>query len=905
MKVRTVTARDSAHASLSRAIACSLAYALTGATAALLSTNAIAQQAPQRSGNDALADVVVTGSRIRGIEPVGAKVIGIDREAAIEVGAPTTSDLLRKVPQIVGLGASETASGAQNGAANVTRGVAVNLRGIGSNATLLLWNGRRMPPAGTQGQFTDASVIPSIALERLEVVADGGSAIYGSDAITGVVNIITRNTFDGAETSARYGTADSYWDWQIGQIVGTGWDGGHAMFAIEHNRHSALNGQDRDFYTSNLTSRGGSDFRANQCAPGNIVVGGVSYAIPATSTGTGLTPASFTANTRNLCDNLKRGDIIPELERTSAVLSLSQRLGETTEVFADAVWSRRKFVLGDSQIVSNLTVTNANPFYVNPTGGTGPITVQYDFAKDGGLPRNPGLAESWNAVVGVRQSFGHDWQGQLVASYGASKDEVNRTQNLNTTPGGINAALANTNPTLAFNPFGQGGISNAATVAAVRNGLFVIKGDTDLTTVVVNADGPLFAMSGGDLRVAVGAEYRKEGLGGSLRSGSAVAPVFVPSNVSRNMKAAFVEFYVPLFGAQNARAGAQRLDLTLAGRYEDYSDFGTTFNPKIGFSWAPLDALTVRGSWGTSFRAPGLAETDPRSSGYGLYGDTLPCSHRPPATTCFGIGIAGGNPNLEPEDATTWSVGFDLAPERLKGFRLSATYFDIDYQKQILGLRGTAGLLTNSIYSQYATLNPSAAQVSALLASGLPINSPINAALVTYIQDGRRQNLGSTVAKGFDADVSQSFTAGNGEFRLALGGTYFTTFDIAATATAPELPVLSTLNFPQRFRFRAEAGWRGNGGMSFIAFMNYTSQYQQTGVTPIRTIDAYHPVDLHFGWDFDKAGLTGFGKGFSLSLDLQNAFSDNPPFVNISGGYDPQSANPIGRTFAVSIRKSW
>lgn len=900
MKLRTATQQRCAHDALARAIR----IAFAGVAGTLFATAAAAQQPPAKSG-EALEDVVVTGSRIRGIEPVGAKVIGIEREAAIEIGAPTAGDLLRKVPQIIGLGASETAAGAQNGAANVTRGIAVNLRGIGSNATLMLWNGRRLPPAGTQGQYTDASVIPSIALERLEVVADGGSAIYGSDAVTGVVNLITRNTFEGAETTARYGSADDYWDWQVGQIVGTAWSSGHAMFAVEHNRHSALNGQDRDFYTSNLTGRGGSDFRANQCSPGNIVVGGVSYAIPANSTGTGLTPASFAANTRNLCDNLKRGDIIPELERTSAVLSLSQKLGESTEFFLDAFWSRRKFVLGDAQIVSNLTVTNANPFYVNPTGGTGPVTVQYDFARDGGLPRNPGDAESWNAAAGIRQSLGHDWQAQLFASYGLSKDEVRRTQNLNTTPTGINAALASTNPATAFNPFGQGGISNAATVAAVRNGLFVIKGDTDLTTVGLQADGPLFGMPGGDLRMAAGAEYRKEGLGGSLRSGSAVAPVFVPSNVSRNMKAAFVEFYVPLFGAQNARGGAQRLDLTVAGRYEDYSDFGTTFNPKVGVSWVPFDALTIRGSWGTSFRAPGLAETDPKSSGYGLYGDTLPCSHRPPATTCFGIGIAGGNPDLEPEDATTWSIGFDLAPTSWKGFRASVTYYDIDYKKQILGLRGTAGLLTNSIYSQYAILNPTATQVSTLLASGLPINSPINASLVTYIQDGRRQNLGSTVARGFDADISQSFEAGNGEFRIGLGGAYFTTFDVAATASAPELPVLSTLNFPQRFRFRAEAGWRGNAGLSFLAFMNYTSKYQQTGVTPIRTIHAYYPVDLHLGWDLDKAGLTGFGKGVSLSFDLQNAFADNPPFVNINGGYDPQSASPIGRTFAVSFRKSW
>ena len=206
---------------------------------------------------------------------------------------------------MVGLGASETASSAQNGAANVTRGVSINLRGIGSNATLVLFGGRRMPPAGTQGQITDISVIPAIALERVELVADGGSAIYGSDAVTGVLNLIPRRNFTGAESALRFGAADKYTDWTISQLFGTNWDSGHGMIAIERNQHSALRGYNRDFFTSDLRSRGGSDFRSQQCAPGTILVGTTPYAIPPGSTGTGLTASQFTAGTRNLCDNIR------------------------------------------------------------------------------------------------------------------------------------------------------------------------------------------------------------------------------------------------------------------------------------------------------------------------------------------------------------------------------------------------------------------------------------------------------------------------------------------------------------------------------------------------------------------------------------------------------------------------
>jgi len=843
-------------------------------------------------------EVVVTGSRIRGAEAVGSNVISLDRDVIVETGAPSTGDLLRKVPQIVGLGASETASGAQNGAANATRSVAVNLRGIGSNATLLLIGGRRMPAAGTQGQITDASVIPAIALERLEVVADGGSAIYGSDAVTGVVNLIPRRDFTGAETSMRYGTGDEYYDWSVAQIFGTNWGSGHAMIAADHTYHSALEGTDRDFYSSYLVPRGGGDFRSQQCAPGTILVNNVPYAIPATSNGT-LTPGSVTPNTRNVCDNIPNGDIIPNLRRTSVFLSAEQDLTDSTTLFAEGFFSRRTFSLKGAQVTGNVNVPNTNPFYFNPTGGTGPVTVQYDFARDGGLPNDPGFAESWQGVLGVRQQLGGDWQLEVYGSYGASEDEVRRRQNLNTTPAGINTALADPNPATAFNPFGVGGISNPATVAGIRNGQFVINGDTDLTVAAAQLDGSLFAIPGGNVKLAAGIEYREEGLGGLLSSGSTTAPVYVPNKAKRDVTAFFAETLVPIVGSENRVAGIRTLELSIAGRYEEYSDFGETFNPKIGVNWSPFSALSVHGSWGESFRAPGLAENDPKSGGYGLYGDNLPCAHQPPATTCFGIGIAGGNPDLKPEEATTWSIGVDLHPDALPGFRASLTYFSIDYDNQIVGLRGSAGLLTNPIYSQYRMLNPTPAEVNALLSSGLPINSPINAGLVTYIQDGRRHNLATTFAKGLDADIRNVWETGIGDLSAGINASYFTKLSTSTGPGAPEVDVADTLNFPQRFRSRADFGWRRDA-FDVVAFVNYIGDYKQTGVVPVRDIDDLMTIDLHIGYDMDA-----IVSGLSLALDVQNVTDEDPPFVNISGGYDPQTASPIGRLFALSLRKSW
>jgi iron complex outermembrane receptor protein len=885
-------------ANLQAAVRRATGTAIAAGFLAVLPLPGVAQQGPTSAPD--IDEIVVTGSRIRGVEAVGSAVIAIDRQEIRELGAATTGDLLRELPQVQGLGASETASGAQNAAANVTRSLSVNLRGIGSNATLLLLNGRRLPAAGTQGQIADASVIPSLAIERLEVVADGGSAIYGSDAVTGVVSMITRRQFTGQESSGRYGFADGYSEFTLGHIAGFSWSSGRAMAALEHSEHTALEGRDRSFYTSDHLSAGGTDRRAQQCNPGTIVVGGVPYAIPAG----GVTPATastLVAGTRNLCDNLPRGDIIPELERNSILVNAEQQLGDAVTLFAEGFYSRREFVLQDSGIVSNLTVPSTNPFYVNPTGGTGPVTVQYDFINDGGLPRNPGYAESWQGVVGLRYDFSSDWQGQVHYSYGESSDEVSRRQNLNSTPAGINAYLANPNPAVAFNPFGSSA-NNPTTIAAVRNGQFVIQGDTSLMAVAAQVDGPLFEVSGGPVRLAAGVEYREEKLGGLLQSGSTTAPVLVPNSSGRDVKAIFAEVFLPVFGGSDDAAGHGSLDLSIAGRYEEYSDFGSTLNPKFGFVWRPAGALAVRGSWGTSFRAPGLAENDPRSGGYGLYGDTLPCNHRPPATSCIGIGIAGGNADLTAEEADTWSIGFDYNPAWLPGFNLSLSYFDIDYQNQIVGLRGTAGLLTNPIYAQFRILDPTAEQVTALLTSGLPVNSPINAALVTYIQDGRRQNLGGTIVQGFDFGVRQVWETQAGRFTAGVTGSYLTELETSVAPGAPFVNVRNTINNPLKLRARGSLGW-SRGDLSAGLAVNHAPAYDES---PVVEIDSYTTVDLYLGADLGERTGHDFFNGLKLSLNVSNLFDESPPFSDLNiAGYDSQVASPVGRLVALSISKDW
>ncbi|WP_439533526.1 TonB-dependent receptor plug domain-containing protein, partial [Polymorphobacter sp.] len=213
-------------------------------------------EAPQGDDSD---QIVVTGSRIRGAAPVGSAVIALDNADLVQSGAVTTAQALQELPQVFNLGISENARGQAGGSGNVTYGTAINLRGIGPFATLTLVNGHRLPNSGTLGQAVDPSVIPTVALRTVEVVADGASAIYGSDAVAGVVNLIMRNDFEGLEVRGRYGFADAYDERQISVLAGHKWDTGSVTIAYEHAYQSGLNGQDRDFFRSDLTRFGGRD----------------------------------------------------------------------------------------------------------------------------------------------------------------------------------------------------------------------------------------------------------------------------------------------------------------------------------------------------------------------------------------------------------------------------------------------------------------------------------------------------------------------------------------------------------------------------------------------------------------------------------------------------------------------
>ena len=838
---------------------------------------------PAAADESPAPDVIVTGSRIRGVRAVGSNVIAIDQTTIAQEPVTSTADLLRRVPQVISLGANRNGGSAQNGAANATRGAGINLRGIGTNATLLLYDGKRMPPQGTQGQYTDPSVLPSIALGRVEVVADGASAIYGSDAIAGVVNFILRKDFNGIEARARYGfTNGNYDEAQVSGIVGHKWDSGSVMLAAEYTRNSALRGYDLPWYQDDNRFRGGRDLRVTLCNPGTITAGGNTYAIP-TGGATAGNVGTLTAGTSNKCFYNGQDMVIPEQQRISVVGALSQHVGDGIRLFADGFYSHRNGIILGTGDTFTATVKNTNPFFVTPVLGTTSETVTYSLLPELGPDRNPYRSYSWNLMAGVDAHLFSDWNATLYYAHGASQDVADRRKGVNTAA--LNAALADTNAATALNVFG--GANNPATLAKINDNYFVITGATRLDVANLQFNGSLFEMPGGKVKVALGGEYRKEYTFTDLATGNSTTQTHVADGGSRNVKAVFAELYVPFFGAGNATPGLEELSLSVAGRYEKYSDFGSTTNPKIGVTWRPFDGLTFRGSYGTSFRAPTFTEVSTIAGGAGLYYDTLPG----PSGNLTGIGIAGGNPGLKPETAKTWSFGTEIKPAAIPGLIATATYFHINYTNQIQALRGTAGLLTNPIYASFVNLSPTAAQVTALVNSGLPINQAINTSVVQFIADGRRQNLGTSLVGGIDFGLNYNWQMGAVKLDAGLNGSLFTEYKFRAVPGAALVDVLNTIGFTQKFRMQADLGVAWNGFRA-RGTLNHLSGYLNNTLAPVQHVAAYNTVDLSLGYDINEH--------FRVGVDARNLFNVQPPFVDTTRGYDPQSTNPVPRIISIT-----
>ncbi|MEP7311112.1 MAG: TonB-dependent receptor [Pseudomonadota bacterium] len=883
------------------AIACTRVAGLTLATLAAGATLAAESETQ-------IDEVTVTGSRLRGAAPVGSAVTTLGREEITASSAVTIDRLIQELPQVFDLGVSENSRGQPGGAGNIVYANSINLRGIGPNATLTLIDGHR---ATSNTRSINPSVLPSLGLERVEIIADGASGVYGSDAIAGVVNLIPRRNLDGGEAVARYGRSDdgNFDEYQAGFAIGKVWSGGQAMFAYEHVFRSNLSGDDRSFFAADQTPSGGRDYRVTACTPGTITAGGVTYAIPAAGV-TQATVAGLVAGTANRCNSVIGQDLFPEQTYDSLNSTVTQEVNDWLTVFADGFYSKRDYTRLPASSTATLTVPSTNAFFVRPPGFLGSnYTLGYNFLNDLPLNKQTGYSQSWEVTPGVRIKLPHDWQFEALVTYGHTHDEANQYDGLNNA--GLTTTLASSDPAVAFDPYGLHRTS-AATLALIGNQIFLAPTIGRFTGYEARFNGGLFNLPGGEVKLATGYEGQEIGVDLGSARGNPTVPLTYRT-FSRRVDSVYGELLVPIVGASNAMTGVQRLDFNAAVRYDKYDDVGDTTNPKFGVNWSPLLGLTFRGSYGTSFRAPLIAEI------YGNSNNLFQQDYQNPAggAPIRGTALSGANLDLKPETATTWSVGADWEP--LDNLRFSLTRFNVNYKNQVNAYLSDLTILTRA--SQFAgtgiILQGTAARdrVLQLIAQGVVPTGAFpggNANNTTVFVDGRNQNLGRSITTGYDFQANWRLdTAGSGAFTFNASGTVFTDYEVAITSSAPLLDRLNQIFNPLKFKARASVAWDRDPFRAQLT-VNRVGSYTNTAVTPNESVSAYTPVDLGVSWNIgDPQSASFFSSGLTLGVDVRNLFDTDPPYVNLapngngSGGYDATVANPTGRQFGVSLRKKW
>jgi iron complex outermembrane recepter protein len=863
-----------------------------------------------QDGAQPLEEVQITGSRIRGTELVGSTVMVMDRQAMQDSGGVTIDRMLKEIPQNFDLGVSDNSRGQSGGAGNIVYSNSVNLRGIGAYATLILVDGHR---AISNSRSVDPSMLPTLGVERIEVIADGSSAIYGSDAIAGVVNIIQRRSLDGAEAYARYGSSEdgAYTEESVGFAWGRQWDGGQVMLAYDHIDRSRLNGDDRDFFTSDLRAFGGRDYRINRCSPGTLITGSganaVTYAIPQG----GLTQAnvaSLAPGTQNLCDLAPGQDLSPAQRYNNFNSTGSYNFSDTLTFSYDGFYSKREFARSPGVFSTNLTVPSTNAFFVRPTGFTGnSYTVAYSGLGEFSSDSSRGYAENWQISPAFSLALPADWELSGVFSYGKNKDNSKSFNGVHTAD--LNAALASNDPATAFDPYGLGRTSRT-TLDRVFDSWFIAPTQADFKGYELRTNGNLFSLPAGDVAIAAGIERQEL----DVRLGTRIGvPELVPMTwraFDRRVNSYYTEVVLPLADSSSALG---KLDFTAAARYDDYSDVGSTTNTKLGISWQATDDLKLRASHGTSFRAPIIPD---------IYGNSNAIRvGRINDPTVGGLvdfaSRTGPNLGLEPEEATSWSIGADW--NVTNSLTANLTYFDVDYRGKVENATGNPGVLSlEASYAGTPIIQRGAQAVATLQAlmqePGVGMLGTFPGGNVNNIGvfiDSRNFNLGVSRTKGFDLQLIYLMDIGQyGALRFNMNGMFITEYDVALSKVATPISLRNIMFNPLKWRTRGNITWDYGNWHSQLS-MTYVNSYRNNLVVPNQTVSSYTPVDLRVAYDFGDSSSSEWMQNLQVSLEARNLFDEDPPFVDIapgnsgSGGYDATIGNPIGRLFAVALRKSF
>jgi iron complex outermembrane receptor protein len=993
------------------AMALSLAFFATAAGAQTVAPSPPPADEPVDGPAADSADIIVTGSLIRGSrEDAALPVDVIGRDELERQGSPTLVDLLKNLPGSSGiLGETNQFDGRSAGSEGSG---SVNLRGLGSNRTLVLLNGRRLAinPVGLGGAgIVDTNIIPVAAIGRIEVLKDGAAATYGSDAIAGVVNFITRTDLNGFEFGGDYRLIDgSKGDYSASAVWGMKREGFRALLAAGYQHRSELSTTKRKFaqtsylenpeggYTAGgnpgtFLSSAGTLFRDPGCA-----------ALGGTPGFSGTTPACYNRyiDYDNFTEKEDRGQvfgsvnvdvaphtelylegmyartIVPHYKTSPSYIILASPSPEAQQGGLPSFLANRYYVPASNPGLQNFIATNPALAAVSANG----VAVLSPAARPLLLGGNPLFGnggsvgdrryQAYRISGGVRGELGSNLNYDVGLTYSEERIRYSNYDtlanrfalalrglggpNCDKAPGtaGIQgptgaAAVAGTNGCQYFNPFSSAIQANAITgqvnpnyVAGLANSNEVIdwffkRRDTSVVSRLFVADavisgGSGISLPGGEIKFAVGGQYRRDAykskysaLNDSQENPCVSSPDFFndvcsgaqangpfvflgaadADDLSSTVYAAFSELQLPV---------TSKLNFQLAARYEDYGgQVGSTFNPKIAGRFELTEGLALRGSVGSTFRGPPntqLVNGNAATTISSILGS-------------FRAVDVQGNPGLKPETATTYSGGIVA---NSGGFRGSIDYYRFDFQDSITA-EPVAGIV-NALFPNGATganncANPAfAGIVSRFTFLGACSAATISRLRTNYVNGSKIRTSGIDLVGEYDIQDVIGGTA-----TLGLNGTYVIEYKVGAQVVegipvAAAFEAAGYLNYQTvatpmpKVKLQAFTQY-ANDTHNLRFTMNYVGRYtdQRTAPFALNSIrDATGALITNTRGKrignfvtIDGSYRLQVAEGFALTATVDNIFDKDPPFARLDLSYDPFTADALGRTFKLGVRKSF
>lgn len=834
--------------------------------------------APSEDGDE----LVVTGTRLnRAVS--GFPVNSYTRDTLDTSGQPDLGTFLSTLNEV-------SITSPATGPANVAnRNATVQLRGLPIGTTLSLVNGRRVQASSSaSGALVfDLNSIPFSAIERVDVVPVGSSAIYGGDALAGVVNVVLRNSFDGVSLNANFGVFDGAENRGLSFAAGRSFERGSVMALGAWSYNSPLSTLDRDFFlNADYTRYGGPDARVRQCTPGTVTNAGAGNlpglgsnlaGIPDLSSGVVPTIADFSASagSPNLCGPYSEGygaPLVHESESLSFHIAGDYRLFDGLTAFGEISYSRDDtFAPSNAILLNNVLVPATNAF--NPFGVDVRVTTLLDLENGATGPSRD--TEFTRVLAGLRGDLGDDWD--FEATIMRARDE-SESINLNTlvSTAARTAALASADPATALNPFTNGRAASETVLRGIWANSLGRIGESQHDQFSVFARGDLGELWAGAVNVVIGAEAGKDNW---ITSG----PGFT-YDTERTTQAAFAEASIPLLTAGDNGSGRQIAALSLAGRWDSFSDFGEATTYQAGLELHPVENLHVRLATATSFKPPSLLQLNGSET---IFASELLGLRDPARGNEAIVGadvVFGGAANLEAETGEATTFGVSWEPEFLSGLRLGATAWQVDIEGLISQLPAQTALDFESLFPELVTREPSVGGV------------PGQVTRVAY----QFVNFGSVTVSGVDLELAYTRATALGQLNFTTSASRTDEYESLLT---PGVPIQDRQG--RRFFDFWAPEWKGRvslgldtGDWRIGGAGRYVGPYLDEGVSTRELGDI---------WTYDVwGGINLFSERTQLLVTIANVTDELPSFAGTAGLYfDHTQGDWRGRYASVRLSTTW